>query len=288
MQRIGRSVFLSVDANNNNKVIIKYEPPVAQNIVNKISRIIFGGSLPYKNEIYINDLLNNNKFQYFKYPKGFISKLGNSIQFEFISGDERRLNAHEKERGVNALIEFSSLAKQLQNQGIVLKLIENPLIKVIMSILRSNKGFKVKYKALIIVIFYLFRKTRTIPVLLHNDLQCKNIISKNSHELFFIDFEDAVIEKKLVILDVFNILFDRNRMKINKNLLNKFFKTFTKLSEAKQQNKALKHQVRVCMIKMAFTPCSQERDQIKNKLEMDRIMQIIINNENYTNWWQQQ
>lgn len=272
--------------------IVKYEPPLSGGILQKISRALFKGSLPFKNEIFINKLLIKQEFHSLNFPRSFIRKDSEKtvcIVFDIIDGEETRKITHEDKKNiVAALIEFSSLSSMYKNKGgagKVFRLIESPTIRLIRTILFTGHNFIVKVKSIYLLVSFLLKKNRSGTVLLHNDLKCKNIIKSKFNEIYFIDFEDALTENIMVLADVVNILFDYKKCSIDKELLVKYWKHVLTRADNREENSMLLSYLRVCLLNIGLTTCPNKESTIGNQKQ---FLEMLLDGNRFNNWWLKQ
>lgn len=287
--KIGRATF--INENNNLKKIIKHQPPIGKSIFHKFSRKMFKGSLPFKNEMRVISALKKYNFLHFKFPANIIDESKKIIEYEFINGYEsRKFKNIEKIKIIDSLIEFSSIeiTSGPLLEGLAFKLIESPWIRSLRAIIQSKSKFSIKLKALIIVIKFLFNKKTGKPVFIHNDLQCKNIIRHNDGHIYLIDFEDAIFESRLQLIDVVNVLFDEEKNYLNKELLLKYWSEAVSLGDNKNETKHIFNQVRVCLLRNLFAPCrncAHQKDLSMIEVAREEMLSILLDNSRYRKWW---
>lgn len=286
-EKIGRSTYLIQEGDK--KVIMKYEPLSTGGLLQKISRKLFKGSLPFKNEIYINNLLRKQNFHSFRYPSSVYNNENSCLRFNIINGKEtRNLSLTDKEKIVSSLIEFSHLAAAYENKGIsgqVFRLIESPTVRTIKLIIFTKHNLTLKYKALYLLLSFIIKKRRNGFVLLHNDLKCKNIIKTKENDIYFIDFEDVTKEKVMVLTDIVNVLFDYKTCKINKHLLNKYWQQVLLLPENKEKSHMISEHLRVCLLSIAMSTCPNQESTFKNTEQRKLFLMTILNDKKFNSWW---
>ncbi len=286
--KIGRSTYLIDDGNK--KYIIKYEPTSTGRLLQKISRKLFNGSLPFKNEVYVNKLISTKKLMKFRYPPSVFSHEDRCITYDLIEGKEtRKLTLENKKEIVTALIEFSKLSSHYENNGIsgfVFRYMENPTIKTTRLVISSSHNIPTKFKALLILINFIIRKKKKATVLLHNDLKCKNILKTKKNEIYFIDFEDVTKEKTMVLIDVVNVLFDYKTCDIDKALLVYFYKSVLISSSTKEElDQMLANNVRVCLLSLVMSTCPNEDSTFQSLKDKQKFLRVILNEKDFSRWW---
>lgn len=288
-KQIGRSVYLVEGAG---RLVVKYEPDSVGGVLRRFSRKFFRGSLPFMNEMYVNELLSNNSFMYFRHPKGDVDVKSKLIKFEHIDGVEECLtSSSDKERAIKSLIEFSELSSQYSFggiSGVVFRIIESPVLKLMVSIYYSKYSVKIKLKATSILLLILLRYKSSSPILMHNDLQCKNIIKANNGDLYFIDFEDAIVERRLIFNDSFNVLFDKEAMSLDKKNMIVFQRRVVLNAKDRLSDQYLKRHARVCLLRHVFAPCTRQNSDVGKNSLVSRLLLLIIDDDVYGEWWRQQ
>jgi len=129
----------------------------------------------------------------------------------------------------------------------------------------------------------------TTPILLHNDLQCKNVIRIDGGGICFIDFEDATIEHRLILVDAVNILFDKETLTLHRELLESFWDAFsTKNPDGGSTELFLKEQVRICLMRTAIAPCSHAKLRVEDRVATADLLSLTLDSQKFDEWWSKQ
>ncbi len=289
LKRIGRSAY--VMELNGKKFIRKSSPPV-DGIIKKLSRRLFSGSLPFRNEKRINEMLLDSQFKHFHFPKvihGFNEKF---IDFEYLHGrDADILNLEEKKIALLGLLEFNRLAGQYHVtgfEGIIFRLIESPSIKILKLLYHSDIVATKKLKSINILLKYHLFFGNVNYVLIHNDLMFKNIIISNDNTINFIDFEDATKERVFVLADAVDILLDRKNINININILSEYCKNLLSIAPKTQKKINIKEQLRICLLRLSLASMLSSSTSETEKIKMRLLFDILLDDEQYIMWWDTQ
>jgi hypothetical protein len=287
-KKIGRSVFVITNGEENK--IIKYEPSCGASLFNKISRKCFGGSLPFYNEMQVNDFLGRHDFSFFRRPESKVDYKNKLISFEFLDALESRdLDKNDLNSAIDSLIELAQVASDFKVKGVrgfVLGLIESPAINTLKSIVFSGATVFEKNNGLMILLWSFLKDKKSKGVFLHNDLFNKNLLKAQDGKIYFIDFEDAIVEKRYPITDAVNILFDENSLTLDKKLIRHFWNTaIIDLTEIHTSESALVDQVRVCLLRRAF---SQNKKNREINVNNEKLLRIVLKKKDFNSWWDAQ
>jgi len=287
--QIGRSAYLV--SRGEDARVRKYAPPVG-GIMNMLSRKLFGTSLPFANERRVNRILMDEEFKYFVHPGLTIFDQPEMLEFEYLVGEDvSKLDADQLSLALAGLLEFSSLGDRyvaVGLEGFVLRLLESPGIRTGRMIIGSDTALRNKIRGLWLVVKYYFAQPSIGPVLIHNDLMFSNIRHGPNGDIVFLDFEDAHTERKWILVDAIDLVFDKSSGTLNVRLLEEYWRSLSaKIGEEFEKLK-LKQQIRVCLLRLSITGRRRTASTGQERCMMERIFMITLNDELYQNWWSTQ
>lgn len=288
-KKIGRSAYLiSVDGN---KIVYKEQPPVI-GLIRKVNRIIFGGSLPFRNEKRVNYYLREHTFLYLHYPLLINSPNDYTLEYEYIEGEDiTSLSEEEISSALNGLLEFNSIGRNYSIKGIegfAIRMLESPVIRTIHIIMKSDLLIREKLAGFGLLLSHCFRAKTIGPVLLHNDLQFTNLRRGYDGYIYLIDFEDAVPISRMILSDAVNILFDIENSRINVKQLREYWIKLAQRLKCNISDIDLSDQLRVCLLHLTAAGRQREASTPKQRCRMNELYQIILDKKSFTKWCQQQ
>jgi glycosyltransferase involved in cell wall biosynthesis len=272
------------------KYLVKLVREEEKKTLGKIQKLLQTSS--FRNEIEVNKALLEKSFDHLKFPRLINSGNKGFVVFEYIEPLE---NASFKEDNfVPSLVEF-----QLTDLNLNLNWKDNLLLKfrnkVSWNILRwsfdvvlPRGGMKEALQC-----FSLFRKLNrehkafSKPVNLHNDFGGNTIVSKSS-ELYIIDFESVVKEKKWILVDVLQRVFDEENFTVNREDLNSYLSMLCKKLSITTEGVNLKVQLRILLMRrMMQILRSGSRDENKKAATHRFLIDSVLSDEGYDLWYSQ-
>lgn len=287
--QLGRSAYLV--SNDRGARIRKYAPPVG-GFMNQISRKLFGTSLPFANERRINRVLMEEKFENFVHPCLTAYDQSGVLEFEYLVGEDlSKLDENQLSLALAGLLEFSALGDRCGVaglEGIALHLLESPDIRTSRMIIGSDIAILDKIRALWIVVEYYFFQPAIRPVLVHNDLMFSNIRYGSNGDVVFLDFEDAHTEKRWILVDVVDLVFDKSSGELDVQLLEEYWRSLSvKIGEEFTKLK-FRQQVRVCLLRLSIAGRRRTASSEQERCMMERMFMITLKDKLYKNWWSRQ
>lgn len=224
LKRLGRACYL-IQKDSAFYTLKLIPPPVYQK--QKLSRFIFGGSLPFQNEFRILNLIKNydtipqlpmvenKENEYFISP--FINhaqnfneldievyrRIGESVaEISNLPKPKKwwKLKEYFFQRMISPSLNFEKNLKQIEQER---KIATSTFIKLHSHIENISKSIKHR--------------------LIHNDLADNNIVVGQNNDIYIIDWEDAHIEDKAIFLDLISISFNYNDFSLNEDIVNSFW-----------------------------------------------------------------
>ena len=216
--KLGRSCYLLIDENSKDKMVLKFEPKV-QNKLHSIWRWFFGGSLPFQNELRVLNTISTSEKKKFLNPKLFQNQFSSFYLMEYISNNELLPNHFFSDSiKINICSSLASFRKLNRPKKwnffkeCAFRILESPLRKMFKMAFYSYKLYKIDILKLLILILKLeitrILKRKIPPGFIHNDFGPNNIIIDSNSSIYFIDFEDALWEKKWPLVDITDIAID--------------------------------------------------------------------------------
>lgn len=264
----------------------------------KIIHDIKGGkATAFENELRVYQSLQNKTFKIFKYPNLVKTDGQSYIVIEYISGNNGwDKNIISNEKLISSLLEF-----QFSNAKTESNFIKNIMInyhrRIPYKIIRwSPCLIKTPFDVidwikcnLILLRCSLCYRGEHEGLFTHNDLfRCNNIISGNDGNMYFYDFEYALYEKKWFLIDIFDLVFNMEKCKIDVELLKEYIKQFScKLPFAKCEC-YLEKQTRIILLrKLLGVIISKKVKEDNKKCCRIFIKNILLSDKKYEEWYEE-
>jgi Ser/Thr protein kinase RdoA (MazF antagonist) len=232
IEKIGRSSYL---INLKGKTVVLKKQPKAIYFKQTISRLVFGGSLPFQNEFRIMKVINSDKYihnleiiecqenQYF-----LIEYIEDKVPLEAWN-DEIYMNLG---KNVAQLSKLSSPKKWWFLKEWFFQRMESPNLNFLNKLKKFHKDHNINLDSF----YFLFKKVSIIsrsikPRLIHNDLADNNVIVLNNDLIYFIDWEDAHLENMAIFLDLVSISFNYSDLTMNEAVFNGFWTNYNVAKE---------------------------------------------------------
>jgi len=210
-KKLGRSCFLFL--NKNKKYILKCQPE-STGVIHSLVRFIFGGSLPFQNELRIQKNLDEFQKIHFNTPKIIHVSQGKYYVSEFIS-QSAVLDIESISRELKSKISFAlfDIKRMKKPQGFcffknfAFRTLESIRKKVVTDAINAKNEFEVSlFRVLRLLIKLEFKRIflyKKIPAsLIHNDMGINNILLDTDDSIYIIDWEDALWEKSWPLVDI--------------------------------------------------------------------------------------
>jgi thiamine kinase-like enzyme len=296
-KKIGRSCYLISPSNTEEKKVLKYSPPVT-NKKHALWRFVMGGSLPFQNEFRVLSEIANHTDLKFNTPK--VSKFENNSFYiaGYVKSNRsvklQTLNNDEREKISLALFGIRTLnrpSKWMFLKEQIFRYLESPTRRIITDILKAGKSNKIKSRkitglVLKLEIFRFFKIKRVLPGIIHNDMGINNVIFDQSQNIYFIDWEDALWEKKWPLLDVADLALNIDNGELDKILVNNYIKHFIR-SNADIQDDLLKCHITYSYIRAMLRALNLKRVKHNQKIQIAKKLNDFVSNPEIQNsWWE--
>jgi len=257
----------------------------------KIIRLTLGNP-GFERQIRINDLLKNNKFNYFHYPELAHTDGKTYLLLQYIDNMNIELNGRHKEYLVKSLgeLQYSGLRLNKINKSIgvvllsIMVRIEFRLIYSIPSLLKHT-GLRstIKYLKIIIISYVKERKLNT-PIVLHSDFHRENVMVNKEEIVYITDYEGMRNERRWRYIDIATYAVDTTKYYIDTDIIKKYIRETKKRHENKYTDNAL--QLRIALLNrisrfMYFKPATDlVRDEYKKF-----YLNILLDDQKYDKWY---
>lgn len=289
MEQIGRSAYRIVSGNG---VVVRKTQPPAHGYLQRMSRFLFGGSLPFQNEQYINRLLLENSFSFLRYPRMRNTCSNSSIDFDHVEGkDLSALSERETSMALNALLEFNCLSNIHKSSGIkylALRILESPSFRTARFVLTSNLSARKKLAGILLLLRQHLFANRPCTVLLHNDLMFSNLRIGIDGYIYFVDFEDSIPESLMVLADAVDLLLNRDSNSIDITKLRDYWERLSSGLHADASRLNLRDQLRLCLLRLSILGRSRATSTEKQRANMNTLCEAVLDRNAYKIWYQNQ
>lgn len=293
-EKLGRACYL-IEDDNGLLLVLKLQPP-AVNYKNKIVRFIVGGSIPFTNEIKVNMALRDkqNKLTSLNFPMLMITDHKNYFIISYIDYlKETTLNELDNQKTIaKALVEFQLTEVEFNDtciKVIIKNIMQKPgmkLLRILQSLFIREYGFKLSIKCCWLLIKCLFYSRSTnFPIFIHNDLDRNNVLLNEKNELFFIDFEDSIYEKKFIFVDIIDLAFNQCDCTISSSLINDYIHELRD-NKVNVDSIDIKVQIRFALLRrLILLLVSKKRSESQKNMYKYFLEKVILNDQNYSEWY---
>lgn len=232
--KLGRSSFLIIDKITKTKYTVKFEPE-SSGILHSIFRELFNGSLPFQNEFRVHNEILKIKGLDFKVPEIIDSQTSFYFLSNFIS--QKKLNNKvDIDDSLNhkiclALLSIAKIKRPIKwnfFKEFTFRFMENPSRRILIDVHKACRSNNIRFfkafKLILKLEFIRFKNKNKIPPnLIHNDLGFNNVLIDHSNQIFIIDWEDALWEKKWPLVDITDLALNVKTGYFNISLLDNYF-----------------------------------------------------------------
>lgn len=286
IKRLGRSAYQV--AVNGQVRVRKYQPPVG-GAAAMISRLIFGGSLPFRNERRVMRILSEHAFGWLRYPRPLDMDAKDYVDYEYVSGEDVRCaTGCDQERIINSLLEFGALGSKHRLagfEGFVLGLLESPTIRTLRWVLKSDLPPAMKWAACRVLLGKAVSDRTKQKVLLHNDLMFSNVRRGLSGDIYFVDFEDAIPESRFLLADAVDLLLRWDDCSMDMKALRHYWDALTSRLGRIGSETEFKHQVRLGLLRLTAAGRQRAASTPEQRSSMDALFRTIVDDGAYDNWY---
>ena len=287
--KLGRSCYLIIDKITKIKYTVKLEPQTNGKL-HSIFRQLVNGSLPFQNEFRVNNEILKIKRLDFKIPEIIDSQtslyfLSNFINQKKINNTEY-INDSLNYKICLALLSIAKIKRPIKwnfFKELTFRFMESPSRRILIDVHKAcrsnNLSFFKAFKLILKLEFIRFKNIKKVPPnLIHNDLGFNNILIDHSNQIFIIDWEDALWEKKWPLVDITDLVLNVQIGNFNKHLLVNYF------DKIKNRYPYLSDSIIECHIKFGYLRrlsrlLSMKKTTIKEKKIILNKFKYFINNE---------
>jgi hypothetical protein len=270
-------------------LMVKYQPKCGS-LLSRFTRRLVGGSLPYLNEPRVNALLQSNTFDDFSFPRLISNHLPSCCVYEFVA-DARKLNGRipdDKSDLTTAILELHAVRDRIRKpllEKALFSLLERPVYRTLKMAAFSECSTQAKIKILLMAVKYSLIQKKLPGVLLHNDLNWSNIIFNKQGKPVLVDFEDAIFERKWVLSDLVDLLFDFETASLDTAQLEDAWRQLACRLKIQPGALKFKQQVRLCLIKSVLAALSSGLELPCDRRVMGSFLKTLLNNTRYNSWF---
>jgi thiamine kinase-like enzyme len=145
-----------------------------------------------------------------------------------------------------------------------------------------------KLRILLIVTWFHIAHKNVHSVFLHNDLAFSNILLAEDGSPIFIDFEDAIFEKKLILSDLVDLLFDWWTVSLNMNDIEHAWRRLARALTVDPRAVNMRSHIRVCLIKTALNALRSTHAFARDKNAIRSFLLVLLDSHQYEIWLQEQ
>ncbi len=289
-EKKGRAAYLIHDFTGA-KYFLKLQPPCGS-FLSKVVRKVCGGSLPFINEYLTNEKLLKSDGTSVLFPKMFAGSLGEFILFEYIECED--LDRRNQRKSISLWLEkhflfFNSMQAAKNNNVIgrlIFNLLENPILRILRQVMASDLSLPEKISVYKVVGQFWLQQPRLKPVLLHNDLSFSNLMDDCSGGLLLIDFEDSVTEKKLVLTDIVDLLFDRDELLLRVSAVEDYWRNLSVKIDEDYNKLNFKVQIRLCILRHILNSIfNPDFTDLEKKKYYKFMREHIVDDDGYNIWF---
>lgn len=283
-QQVGRSAYLVTYGNRS--LIIKRQPD-PQTALSKLSRRLFGGSLPFRNEQFVNQGLLGEQFQFLKFPRMLHLKENSYLIFEYVEGSGATVARPANDVITSCILELNTsrlLTSRSTLEQIVFNLLERPPYTLIRRLLRSQQSATVKFRIIKLLLSFSLRQRKLKPVLLHNDLAFSNVLISSAGIPYILDFEDCVDEHSWLLMDYVDLHFDRNALFLNFASANTYLDQLLESLDIDKSSVLIEEMLRLCLIRHVLYSAENPDFDIKMRSTMSNFLKVLADTSAYRAW----
>lgn len=286
--RLGRAVFRTTW---NGKEAILKRPPPPLNWRHRIFRFFAGNSLPFLNECHLNSALNTGTLVSLRVPGVLHIHIGRLIVFEALDYETDAHSTPMLGPCEEPLYEFNTFGYSSPLpwvQQALFKWLEAPTYKIVRLALFRKLKWSARLSVLRIVLKSECSQRKLRPVLIHNDLGMANIADVPGVGIVFLDFEDAIVEEKWILVDAVDIEFDRAAWRLNLGNVESYWHRLLSNSESQVDYAAFKRQVRMCLLRLSLFQLNRKGATDVERVHARRFLDTILADTKYDKWFSEQ
>jgi len=282
-----------MDSKKNNFIKQDRKP---NKLINNMFRKIFGAGMSFYNEIVINEILNENNYDFLSHPRLIEANFeDNKLIFNEIKGvnlKKEKFDRFKQKKLIKSLIElqFSDVNMEKLKRKLILfvQKRQNPMFRTLKNLLKftlRSKELLLSLK-LLIILFSLTLKQKRLKdtILIHNDLAYNNIMINEHDHIYIIDYENAVIERKWILHDIIWISLKKYGLNLDGKFINQYLHYLGNFCENKILSKLnIKAQFRMILIKRSLRTIVKKKDLEDEHYQF--LVNILSNNDKFTQWF---
>ncbi len=246
----------------------------------------------FRNEIEVNNALKKMDFEYLKFPQMIETKGKDYVIFEYIEAPAQP--GFMRDPFIPPLIEF-----QLAGLNIDLSWKDRLILafrnKVSLNILRWSLDVilpRFGWKTALQCVLLFAKSSRKHKALeqaihLHNDFGGNTILTSKK-ELYVIDFESVINEKKWILVDVLQRVFNEENFSVNQNDLSSYIVHLSEQLSAAPEEMNVKIQLRILLMRRMMQLLRSGSRNAKRKEEAQQfLIHSVLSDDGYDLWYAQ-
>lgn len=284
IRRLGRAAYLC--KRRERLIVVKRAPQIAS-LLSRVVRSIVGGSLPFRNEWFINKTFTMQDYSAFNWPRMVDGKCGDHLEFEYLEDMVPAETANERESAVTGLLELNStrpLILKGRMEDFLFRLLERPPYTLVRRTLFSGQALRNKFRIIIRVLDFSLRQRSLGLVLLHNDLAFSNVLLAPDNTSFLVDFEDCVFERKWILMDFIDLTFDRNKLFLDYSAVNEYSRQLFARINVDADTWVPDELVRICLIRHALYSAENPDFDADTRRKMTMFLEVLLSLDAYEMW----
>lgn len=277
-----------IESTTGNYILKMVAPLNGKNLIRKLIRRFRGSSRSFKTELLLLKNFTNIKYQFFKYPELIKYKINKYLLMEYIESkcgwDKKNITTKKM---ANAVLEFNISAKEdsflsvRNNNRVIIKILYLSISKVwkLVGAREALSCIRVLIKST------LKQKKFNNSFMMHKDLIGNNNVLSSGGDLYFIDFESVILERRWILNDIIDVSLTKD-LKVNNELVQNYLLNLEKCTHLDVElNIAAQFRVALLqrLIRRLFS--KNEYSVMHREKWVDFLRNDLLSDKGYEKWY---